>query len=703
MKNKVKTREELIKELRDLKQEFDSMKELFEKDISERRQAEEALRESEEHYKILFNEALDGICLADAETGLIIDCNQAMLSLVGRERVELIGQSQKILHPPNNNNATFSPEFEQHLADKEGKTLETQIVTSTGIIREVEIKANHVNICGRKALQGVFRDITENKKAHDDLAKGHNLLLALINNMPDRIYVKDTQSRFIICNTALAKRMGMSSPDDVIGKTDFDLLPHDLAAQYFANEQEIIHSGQPLINHEESMGNISGTTRWNLTTKVPLNDIQGKIIGIVGIGRDITERKRRELEDQVLHEITQGMTTSNNLDELLKLIHHSLKKVVYAENCFVALNDPETGLFSFPYFVDKFDSTPLPTSMGKSCTAYVFRTVKPLLWTPKIFDQLKEQNEVKLVGTPSPSWIGIPLQTPSKVIGVLVLQHYEKKNVYSESDMKFLISIGSQIAMAIERKKTEEEIKLKNELLQAINAEKDKFFSIIAHDLRGPLSAFVTATHMLTEEIQTMDIEEIKDITLSMKTSSTNILSLLENLLEWSRLRRDVMDFFPEKLNLKKKIEACIDVLSESAREKQIVIAISIPNELEVLADNHMFDTIIRNLISNTIKFTTVGGNVSITADFNSDHSIEVKVSDSGIGMTPELKNKLFLISEKTSRPGTEDEMGTGLGLLLVKEFIEKHGGKIWVDSEVGKGSTFSFTIGQFENLEILK
>ncbi|MDO9065456.1 MAG: HAMP domain-containing sensor histidine kinase, partial [Chloroflexota bacterium] len=226
---------------------------------------------------------------------------------------------------------------------------------------------------------------------------------------------------------------------------------------------------------------------------------------------------------------------------------------------------------------------------------------------------------------------------------------------------------------------------------------------IIAHDLRGPLSAFVTATHMLTEEIQTMDIEEIKDITLSMKTSSTNILSLLENLLEWSRLRRDVMDFFPEKLNLKKKIEACIDVLSESAREKQIVIAISIPDELEVLADNHMFDTIIRNLISNTIKFTTVGGNVSITADFNSDHSIEVKVSDSGIGMTPELKNKLFLISEKTSRPGTEGEMSTGLGLLLVKEFIEKHGGKIWVDSEVGKGSTFSFTIGQFENLEILK
>jgi PAS domain S-box-containing protein len=540
---------------------------------------------------------------------------------------------------------------------------------------------------------GISRDITENRKAHEEMAKGHNLLLALINNMPDRIYVKDTQSRFILCNNALVKRMGMSHPEDIIGKTDFGLLPHDLAAQYFANEQEIIRSGQALINHEESMGNISGTVRWSLTTKVPLYDTKGKIIGIVGIGRDITERKRRELEDQVLHEITQGITTSNNLDELLKLIHYSLGKVVYAENCFIALYNQKTGLFSFPYFVDKFDTTPQPTSLVKSCTAYVFRTVKPFLYTPEIFDRLKEQNEVELVGSASPSWIGIPLQTHSKVIGVLVLQHYEKENVYSENDAKFLISIGSQIAMSIERKKAEEEIILKNELLQAINAEKDKFFSIIAHDLRGPLSAFVDATQILTEEIQSMTLDEIKDITISMKTSASNIYTLLENLLEWSRLRRDVMDFIPEKLNLKEKTEACIDVLSESALKKRIELTFSIPDELEVFVDNHMFDTVIRNLLSNAIKFTTAGGKVNVTAKCNNDHSVEVKITDSGIGMTPELKNKLFHLNEKTSRPGTEGEMSTGIGLLLCKEFIEKHGGKIWVESEVGKGSTFGFTI----------
>jgi len=209
---------------------------------------------------------------------------------------------------------------------------------------------------------------------------------------------------------------------------------------------------------------------------MPLYDTNGKIIGTFGISRDITIRKRTELENQVLYEITKGVTTTSNLDELLKLMHTSLSKVLYAENCFVALHNQKTGLFSFPYFVDKVDETPLPTSMGKSCSAYVFRTNKPLLLTQQVFDQLVEQGEVELVGSNSPSWIGIPLETPSKAIGVLVLQHYEKENVYSENDVKFLISVGSQIAISIDRKKTEEEIKLTNELLQAINAEKDKFF-----------------------------------------------------------------------------------------------------------------------------------------------------------------------------------------------------------------------------------
>ena len=175
----------------------------------------------------------------------------------------------------------------------------------------------------------------------------------------------------------------------------------------------------------------------------------------------------------------------------------------------------------------------------------------------------------------------------------------------------------------------------------------------------------------------------------------------MENLLEWSRLRRGGTDFIPVKFNLKKKIEECIAVLAESARKKGIEILINISDELVVLADSHMFETVIRNLISNAIKFTNKGGKVSVTAGNNNDHIMEIKISDSGIGMAPELRDKLFKLNEKTNRPGTDGELSTGLGLLLCKDFIEKHNGKLWVESELGKGSTFSFTIGKFENLTI--
>ena len=668
---------------------------------------------------------------------------------------------------------------------------------------------------------GIQHDITTQKRAEEKIEQGQYLMNVLLNNLPDHIYFKDRESRFTMINKALAQFLGLNDPAQAVGKTDFDFFTGEHAQQAYEDEQNIILSGK-LLSIEEKETHLDSRNTWASTIKLPLHDKEGNIIGTFGISRDITEHQRRDMESHALFEIRYGITTTSNLDELQKLIHKSLGKVVYAENCFVALHNQQTGLFSFPYFVDKVDPTPMPTSMGKSCTAYVFRSGKPFLFTKELFNRLKEQNEVELVGSSSPSWVGIPLRTPSRIIGVLVLQHYEKENAYSENDLIFLTSIGNQIAFAIERKQTEtalleserdlnesqkvaglgsykldfrtgiwtsseildsifgidekyartvnswtelihpswretiseylrkdvienhnrfdkeykiirkydgnerwvhgqgelifdlnknlnsligtimditerkmadEEIKLKNELLKASNAEKDKFFSIIAHDLRGPLSAFVAATQIITEEIQTMKIEEIIDITVSMKTSASNIYSLLENLLEWSRLRRGGMDFVPEMLNLKEKIGDCIDVLSESARKKSIQVTFSIPDEMEVFADNHMFDTVIRNLISNAIKFTPVGGNISVTSDYNSDHSIVVKVNDSGIGMTPELINKLFLISEKTSRPGTEGEMSTGLGLLLVKEFIEKHGGKIWVESEVGNGSTFSFTI----------
>jgi PAS domain S-box-containing protein len=682
---------DLKAELSNLQHEYNSLKELYMKEISELKLALEKIRRNEERYRIAYITSPDSININRLSDGMYVSINEGFTSILGYTEADSIGKTSLEM------NIWANPEDRANMvrevkANGRIKDFESKFIARDGKIVTGSFSASLIDLEGVPHILSVVRDITTHKKAEEALEKEQFLISALMNNLSDHVYFKDLESKFIRNNKAHVLSFGLTDAEQLIGKSDFDFFAEHAARQAYEDEQQIIKTGQPILK-EEKLTRKDRSDAWFSAIKMPLRNKDGSIIGTFGISRDITQRKRSEFENIALFEITRGITSSNNLDELLKLIHGSLAKVVYAENCLIALYDKVTGNFSFPYFVDEVERIPSPTSMRKSCTAYVFRTVKPLLLSQQVFDELEAKGEVELVGTNSPSWIGIPLQTPSEVIGVLVLQHYEKENVYSENDVKFLMSIGSQIAIAIERKKAEEEINLKNEQLQVINAEKDKFFSIIAHDLRGPLSSFVGATQILTEEIQSMKINEIKEIAVEMKTSASNIYNLLENLLEWSRLKRGGMDFVPEKLNLKMMFIECVNILSESARKKGISIELNITDNIVVFADRHMFETVIRNLVSNAIKFTSTGGFVHLSA-VQTGHSVEVEVKDSGIGMSPELKNRLFQINEKTSRPGTEGELSTGLGLLLCKEFIEKHEGKIRVESEVGKGSTFSFIIG---------
>ena len=171
--------------------------------------------------------------------------------------------------------------------------------------------------------------------------------------------------------------------------------------------------------------------------------------------RDVTERKRMESERQAIFEIIQGVSTSANLDSLLQLIHQAIQKVLYAENCFVALSEENTGMLNMRFFVDQRDPVPSPQKVGRGRTGYVFRMGWPILMTSEVFETLAEQGEIESIGTPPAAWLGVPLNSLSKTIGVLVVQHYEDDKAYSERDLEFLSSVGGQIAVAIERKRAE--------------------------------------------------------------------------------------------------------------------------------------------------------------------------------------------------------------------------------------------------------
>jgi PAS domain S-box-containing protein len=666
--------------------------------IADRNRQEEKSIKSEEKFTKASMTSPDSININRLSDGMFVSINNGFTKILGYTEEEVIGKTSVELNiwDDQGKRKELVKELQQSSSIV---NFEADFRKKDGTIVNGLMSASIIEIDGVPHILNETKDITQLRLINKALAFEQFLVNAIMNSLPDHVYFKDTESRFLRVSRSHALSFGFDDPVQIVGKSDFDFFTEDAARQAYEDEQNIINTGQRIIK-EEKLTRKDNTMAWFSAMKLPLRDNDGKIIGTFGLSRDITDRKRTELENKINFDITQGITTTSNFDELLNLIHQSLGKVVYAENCFIALFNRKTGLFNFPYFVDKLDETPASTSMARSCSAYVFRTAKPYLFSNESFDQLQRQNEVELIGSPSPSWIGIPLQTPSDIIGVLVLQHYEKENVYSEKDVNFLVSIGSQIAIAIERKKSEEEIKLKNELLEAVNAEKDKFFSILAHDLRGPMSAFVAVTQILTEDIQNMTLDEIREITISLKTDASNIYRLLENLLEWSRLQRSVMEFKPEELNLKNTIGTGIEVVSASAQNKGISIDISVPDKLNIVADKHMFETVIRNLVSNSVKFTPIGGRVTVSASVNNDNNIEISIVDTGIGMSVELKNKLFMLNEKTSRKGTEGELSSGLGLLLCKEFVEKHNGKIWAESEEGKGSTFRFTLPEIKKVQ---
>lgn len=245
-----------------------------------------------------------------------------------------------------------------------------------------------------------------------------------------------------------------------------------------------------------------------------------------------------------------------------------------------------------------------------------------------------------------------------------------------------------------DRKLAEQEIHQKNNELHYINAEKDKLFSIISHDLRSPVNGFIGLTNLLFEEINNLDREQIFEIAKSLQNSASKVGDLLNDLLEWSRLQRGLTQFDLQNINLFEVSNDCVNILQETAKQKNIAIKNEIPGVVFVSADIYMLKLIIRNLLSNSIKFTHQNGTITLRQE-QKDNSVIVSITDNGIGMSEELISRLFKINEKTSRKGTDGEPSSGLGLLLCKEFVEKHGGVLWVDSKVNEGSTFFFSLIQ--------
>ena len=247
-----------------------------------------------------------------------------------------------------------------------------------------------------------------------------------------------------------------------------------------------------------------------------------------------------------------------------------------------------------------------------------------------------------------------------------------------------------------ERRLAENEIKLKNEELIKLNAEKDKFFSIIAHDLRSPLVSFLGLTEIVTKQSSVLTKDKMQELVVDMRDSATNLFRLLENLLQWAKMHQELIKVNQKVVKLLPIVDESIETVMEAANNKGIEITYNIPDDFEVFSDVYILQTVIRNLVSNAVKFTPRGGEIHLSAKADDEKSVEMSIKDSGIGMSSSMIDNLFRLDVSTERDGTEGEPSTGLGLIICKDFLEKQGGKLWVESEVGKGSNFKFTLPHY-------
>jgi signal transduction histidine kinase len=246
-----------------------------------------------------------------------------------------------------------------------------------------------------------------------------------------------------------------------------------------------------------------------------------------------------------------------------------------------------------------------------------------------------------------------------------------------------------------EQKLAEQKLKESEKQLRQLNVDKDRFISILGHDLKNPFNNILGFSEILNDEIESLNKDEIKDIAKNINKSAKITNKLLEDILMWARTQNGNIPFKPQKLRFADITNTILEILNPSAYAKNITIYSLPEDNISVYADINMLKTIVLNLVSNAIKFTNSGGAIKINAEQNSEN-VTISVSDNGVGIEPEDLKKLFDISQVLTTKGTAKETGTGLGLFLCKEFVEKHGGKIWVESEVGKGSDFRFTLPSF-------
>ena len=622
------------------------------------------------------------------------------------------------------------------------------------------------------------QELVERKRAEEALAQERNLLRTLIDNLPEYIYVKDRQSRYVMNNAAHLHSIGVQRQDEVIGKTSFDFHPRELAERYYADEQEVMRSGEPLLRREEHASDkATGRIRWHLTSRVPLKDSEGKSVGLVGMSQDITARKQAE---ELLKE------SEARLKTLLSAIQTGVMVIDAETHAIVDANDVALQLIGAPReqvvgavchrYVCPAEKGRCPvTDLGKSVdhaervllnargeSVPIIKNVTPITLDGRerlletfvdITDRKRAEAELqaqrdfalqvmnlmgqglavtdaedrfeyvnptfaKMIGYSSEELIGRHSTDVTCPEDLAILAQSHARRVAGESntyEMRLQRADGSPVhalitgvprwrgsgkvgAIAVltdltERKQMEKALAQARD--QAVEASrlKSEFLATMSHEIRTPMNSIIGMAEMLLDTPMNNQQREFAAI---ISNSAQSLLTIINDILDFSKIEAgklvlDNIDFEPLFV-----VEGAAELLATKAREKRLAlmtyVAPGIPRWLR--GDPGRLRQILLNLTGNAVKFTEQG-EVVVRADLQAlgdDAIIRFAVSDTGIGLSPMARQRLFQPFTQADGSTTRRYGGTGLGLTISKHLVELMDGEISVESEEGRGTTFWFT-----------
>ena len=656
-------------------------------DIGSRKEIEAKLKESEGNFRLLFENMNEAFALHEVITDdkgepinyRFIEVNNMCEKLTGLKRENLIGKT--VLE--------VLPETEDYWIKKFGSVaLSMQPLDFTNYSKDLDRYYATRSFSPQKGFFAVvFSDVTEKMKMEEALKLNEERLkeaqkianvghweFDLVNN-----HLKWSDEVFRIFelnpeNTEASFEIFMETihPDDreMVNNTYKRSVEEKI--EYKVEHRLKLKSG--LIKYVEE----SGTTKYGEN---------GEPILTVGVVKDISQQKK----------IEQVLDSSLHLNDLLK--SHSENEIIdYGLEESVRLTDSTIGFF---HFVNEDQETISLTTWSKGtkemCDVPELVTHYPIkeagTWVDSFhtkkavihndYHNLKHKKGLPQGHFPLNRYVTVPVLDGDKVVSIFGVGN--KITDYTHIDVDLLNIYADNIWKVIKRKRLEDELR---ETIQV----KDRFFSIISHDLRSPFNGLLGLSDLLYEQVKAKNLENIDMFSEEIYKSSNKTYKLVENLLTWARIQTNKIETDKTIFKLLYLVKEAENQLTAALDEKKIKFIVDVDSSIELFADFNMIQTVIRNLVSNAVKFSNVNGEVSISANVKDGKTI-CSVTDKGIGMEAEFKDKLFILTEKTSRPGTNNETGTGLGLILCKEFVENHGGDIWIESELGKGSKFSFSI----------